>query len=252
MERIAEDTAAATDLAPAERAIATLVKKSVVAPARLGPRDLAPVVDAYGVEGALEITAVLASFHFINRVADLVGIESDLPLIQPRWRTLRRLGVRLQAWGMRRAMDLSNRDAGVDPQAALAEAEAVLGPFPDGYRAVPRAPNVAAFLTTVARVARELDPSMLARVTRAVATALPSQEEEVRGFHPRPAEPLDALAFVATRYAARTTDRLVDAVREKYGYGDPELTDLFYAISMRNAFERLDRLLEHPPAGTGS
>jgi hypothetical protein len=39
---------------------------------------------------------------------------------------------------------------------------------------------------------------------------------------------------------------MIGAIREKYGFGDPELTDLFYAIAMRNAFERMDRLLAAP------
>ena len=40
---------------------------------------------------------------------------------------------------------------------------------------------------------------------------------------------------------------VVQAVREKTGWGDPELTDLFYAISMRNGLERMTRLLAEPP-----
>jgi hypothetical protein len=80
-----------------------------------------------------------------------------------------------------------------------------------------------------------------------VRAALPADEAEATGFHPRPADPLDALAFVGTRYASRTTDRMVEAVREKYACDDAELTDLFYAIAMRNALERLTRLLAETP-----
>jgi alkylhydroperoxidase family enzyme len=248
VERIAEGEIRSGDLDGGERAIAALVHKSVIAPARLEPKDLGEVVSAYGVNGSIEIVAVLGAFHFVNRVADLVGIRSDLPLIRPRWRRLRRLGVRLQAWGMRALMDLSNQAVEVNTEAALAEAEAALGPLPAGYQAVREVPNVAGFLTTVARVVRELDPEMLERVGRVVASALPAREEEAVGFHPRPADPLEALSFVGTRYAVRTTDRMVDAVREKYGYSDAELTDLFYAISMQNAVERMHRLLAAPPS----
>jgi len=88
---------------------------------------------------------------------------------------------------------------------------------------------------------------MLERVTRVVAGALPASDNEATGFHPRPADPMDALAFVGTRYAVRTTDAMVDAVRARYGYGDAELTDLFYAIAMRNGLERMHRLLAAPP-----
>ena len=103
-------------------------------------------------------------------------------------------------------------------------------------------------LTSVAAVVSRLDPSMHEQVSRAVAEALPSCDEEATGFHARPPDPIDALAFVGTRYAVRTTDALVSAVRDKYGYAEPELTDLFYAISMRNGIERMNRLLAEPPA----
>jgi len=245
--RIAEQGASAAHLDAGERAIAALVHQSVRAPARLDPASLRPVVAAYGVGGALEIVAVVALFHFVNRVADLVGIRSDLPLVQPRWRWLRQVGVRLQAIMMRRVMDLSNCPVEIDVSQALAEVETVFGPLPPGYRAVAEAPNVAGFLKVVAGVVRGLESTMLERVTRVVAGALPASDNEATGFHPRPADPMDALAFVGTRYAVRTTDAMVDAVRARYGYGDAELTDLFYAIAMRNGLERMHRLLAAPP-----
>jgi hypothetical protein len=245
-ERFAEGTFDLEQLQGGERAIAELVRKSVIAPARLDPTDLFDVTEAYGASGTMEITAVLTSFHFINRIADMVGIQSDLPLVQPRWSWLRRFGVRLQARFMRRFVDLSNRQPDVDVESALAEAAGVLGPLPAGFAQVREAPNVAAFLTTVTRVAERLEGEMLQRVTRAVANALPTCEEEATGFHVRPAEPLEALAFVGTRYAVRTTQDMVDAVRKEYGWGDAELTDSFYAIAMRNGLERMNRLLAKP------
>jgi hypothetical protein len=244
--RLAEGDLRPETLDASERALLELVHKSVWAPARLSPADLAGAVAIYGPRGALEIVSMLTSFHFINRIADLVGIQSDLPIVQPHWTGLRRIGVRLQGWAMGRLLDLSNREIAVDVDAALAEAAAVLGPFPPGYRELHRAPNVAAFLTTVSDVVRHLDPALVARVARAVAAALPAGPEDVEGFHPRPADPIEALAFVATRYPARTTDRMVDAVREKYALDDAELTDLFYAVSMRNGLERMNRLLAGP------
>jgi hypothetical protein len=243
---LAEGELVREELEPGERAVYDLVQKALIAPARLEPGDLAEVTACYGHTGALEILSMLASFHFINRIADMVGIQSDLPLVQPRWSSLRHLGVRLQGWVMGRLLDLSNREIEVDVDAALDETQEVLGPLPPGYRDLRKAPNVAAFLTTIAAVVRQIDPELLTRVTPVVAEALPSGEAEAFGFHARPADPIDALAFVATRYAVRTTDSMIGAIREKYGLGDPELTDLFYAISMRNAFERMDRLLAAP------
>lgn len=119
-----------------------------------------------------------------------------------------------------------------------------------GYQAMHEAPNVAGYLLSITRVARQLAPQMLDRVTPGVANALPSSEAEATGLHPLPTDPLDALVFVGTRYAVRTTDAMVTAVRNTYGYGDPELTDLFYAIAMRNGLERMQRLLTALPSTT--
>ena len=244
--RFAEGELREDDLDRGELAMAELVHKSVVAPARLEPKHLDRLAAAYGVRGAVELTAVLSSFHFINRIADLVGIQSDLPMVQPRFDRVRRVAVRFQGWVMGRMIDMRNQRIELDAGAALAEAEAVLGPFPSGFQVIRSVPNVAGFLTTVSRVVQHFEPEMLEHVTRAVAEALPTCEEEATGFHERPPDPLDALAFVGTRYAVRTTDRMVDDVREKYGYDDARLTDLFYAISMRNALERMNRLLARP------
>ena len=244
--RLAEGELRRDELEPGECALFDLVQKALHAPARLEPADLADTVAQYGRRGALEVVSYLGAFHFINRIADLVGIQSDLPVVQQRWAWLRRRGVAFQGWLMGRLLDLSNRPVEVDVAAAIAEAEAVLGPFPAGYAALREAPNVAAFLTTVSDVVRRIDPALVARVAPVVADALPACEDEAVGFHERPTDPIDALAFVGTRYPVRTTDSMIAAVREKYGYGDPELTDLFYAISMRNCFERLDRLLAGP------
>jgi len=35
----------------------------------------------------------------------------------------------------------------------------------------------------------------------------------------------------------------VNRARAAYGWGDPKLTDAFFAIGARNAIERVDRLL---------
>ncbi len=244
-------TLAEGDLDPAvlsreERALYSVARKSVIEPAKLDPDDLKRWVDVFGRVGAIELVAVLASFHFINRIADLVGIQSDLPIVQPRFAALRRLGVRFQGWAMGRFLDLENRSLEFDGDAALSQAESVFGPLPKGYAEIRDVPNVAAFLTTVSPVVGEIDPKLRRRVDCAVASALPTCEAEAVGFHARPIDPLDALAFVGTRYAARTTPKLVDAVRAEYGYDDAQLTDVFYAIAMRNAFERMNRLLAEP------
>jgi len=245
--RLAEGELDRESLEPGERVLFDLTRKSVLAPATLGPEDLVPVAAHFGRSGALEIVSMVGSFHFINRIADLVGIQSDLPVVQPRWAGPRKWGVRFQGFLMGRFLDLSNRDVGeVDVAACLSDAERLLGPLPAGWQDLHEAPNVAAFLTTVTAVLSRIDPALTTRIRAAVASALPADEDAATGFHPRPHDPVDALAFVGTRYAVRVTDRMVTAVREKTGHGDPELTDLFYLVGMANAFERMNRLLAAP------
>lgn len=247
-EQFAEGDCLPDDANEGERAIAMLVNKTVMQPTLLDPGDLAAVARHYGTTAAVDITGYLYAFHFINRIADLVGIRSDLPLIQAQWPRLRRLGVRLQSAMMRRVMDLSRCDVDVDIDAAVGGMEAVVGPLPPGFSSLRDAPNVAGLLGTVAQTAERLDPGMLQAIGRSVRAYLPANQEEATGLHQRPADPLDALVFVGTRYAARTTDELVDSVRRSRGFDDRGLLNVFFAISMHNGLERMKRLLAVPVA----
>lgn len=243
-EGFAERRLSREDMTPAERAIEDLVRASVRRPQRLAPADLAPLTAALGAAGALEVVGMLGAFHFVNRVADLVGIESEIPIIQRRLRWLRSFGVRMQARVLGRLLDLSNRPVEIDVGQALAEIEQLRGqPNPTSYRALVHAPSVAAWARRMAQAEGSIDPALAARVRRGVHAALPASDEDVEGVHPRPSDPVDALVFVGTRYPARTTDTLMQAAREAMGGGDPGLTDLVFAISAANAWERVDRLL---------
>jgi hypothetical protein len=249
VEAIAGERAAPVDLEPHELAIQEIVRKSVEAPALLCPDDLLPLLRTLGRIGTLEVTAMLVAFHFINRMADLVGIRSDIPLIAPdRWRTLWSLGVRVQGFALRRVFDFSNQaPEGVDADAILDKWRHIRkAPLPPGYEAVRESPGVAAWLGSAIQSYPLLDPAMVERVNAGVHAALPSCREEARGFHRRPEDPFDALVFVGTRYPARTTDETVEELRRQYSWGDPEITDFFYAIAMANCFERLDRLWAAP------
>lgn len=249
VEAFAGERAAPLDLEPHELAIQELVRKSVEAPALLCPADLLPLLRILGRIGTIEVTAMLVAFHFINRVADLVGIRSDVPLIAAhRWRFLWSLGVRLQGIALRRIFDFSNRaPEGVDAEATLQRWRIIRkAPLPPGYDLVRESPGVAAWLESALQAYPTLDPGMVERVDAGVRAALPACREEAKGFHRRPEDPLDALVFVGTRYAARTTDEMVESLRRQYSWGDPEITDLIYAIAMGNCFERLDRLWAAP------
>jgi alkylhydroperoxidase family enzyme len=146
-------------------------------------------------------------------------------------------------------MDFSNQQPPVfDVAGTLSAVARVRGvELPAGYALFAESPGCVAWLATCLETWTGLDRAMLAAAGKAVAAALPASRADVTGFHARPEDPLEALAFVATRYAARTTDALVDAVRQARGCNDAELTDIFYAIAMCNCWERMDRLLAHMP-----
>ena len=250
VEQFAEGAQLPADTNDGERAIATLVEKSTFAPALLSPDDLHEVTAYYGPTGAVDITGYLYSFHFINRIADLVGIRSDLPLIQRRWGWIRRLGVRTQAALMRRTMDLSHCVVDINVDEAIARFESITGPVPPGFASLSVAPNVAGLLNTISEVAAHIDRDLLQQVGELVRAALPSSKEEALGIHTRPEDPLEALIFVGTRYPARTTDELVNRARKTRGLNDRRLLDVFYAISLHNGLERIRRLLAEPVAAT--
>jgi hypothetical protein len=248
VERIARGELPAAEMTAGERAAEALVRKTVQAPARLGPEDLRPLHEAYGLAGAMEVAVTACSFHLINRIADLVGIRSDLPIVRRTAGRAWSWAVRVQTFLMGLVIDMGNRTCeALDIDEVTAGLERARGyPLPPGYRQLQASPALVNWLATGTESLPRLDAAMLARVTHGVEAALPAALEEAQGFHRRPPDPFDALVFVGTRYPARTTDAMVAAVRVAHGYGDPQLTDLFFAISMANCFSRLDRLLAAP------
>ncbi len=197
---------------------------------------------------------VASAFHFVNRIADLLHVDSEgLPESLRRFETVRRLAVRALGAGMAR-MDLANRDYGKSYETALTEMEPVftraLGQAPGGhFECVRERPK----LIEVVRLALEerderstLDRATLCMVHGAVEEALPSCAEDSQGFHVRPADPVEAFAFVGTRYASRTTEKMIEALREA-GYDDIGVLDLATAIADANLWARLHRLLGLAP-----
>jgi alkylhydroperoxidase family enzyme len=87
----------------------------------------------------------------------------------------------------------------------------------------------------------------VARVHALVEQALPASIDEARGFHARPADPVDAFIFVGTRYAARTTQAMVEALR-RAGFDDLRILDLAHAVAEANQWARMHRLLGLDPA----
>jgi len=86
----------------------------------------------------------------------------------------------------------------------------------------------------------------LARVHHAVEAALPATRADAEGFHLRPADPVEAFAFVGTRYAQRTTEDMIGNLR-RAGHDDVGILDLAIAVADANQWARFSRLLGLAP-----
>jgi hypothetical protein len=239
----------ARDATSLEIALIALVRKTCEAPARLSPVDLAPLRAAAG-DAALDYALVMAAFHFINRIADLLHVDPEaLPARLRRFEPLRRLGLRIASRLMAR-MDLANRGYTTpydEALAALAERTGTpLDGLPGALRARPKLLEVLRLALEERDLRSTLGRDTLARIHRTVEAALPAGVEETRGFHERPADPVEAFAFVGTRYAYRTTPESIDALRHA-GYDDLGILDLAIAVSDANQWARLHRLLGLAP-----
>jgi hypothetical protein len=175
-----------------------------------------------------------------------------LPARLRRFETLRRLGVRAASVVMRR-MDLRPRPYPTSFADAVALATPLLARTTTLVPTAALAPVVArpkvVELVALALEERErssLDRDTIARVHRAVEAALPASRDHAEGFHARPADPVEAFAFVGTRYAARTTAAMIDALR-RARWDDVGILDLAIAVATANQWARLFRLTGLPP-----
>jgi hypothetical protein len=232
-----------------EHELLTLVRKAHERPRLLEVSDLDPIRALVG-EGALDYALVLGSFHFINRMADLLSVSPEvLPESLRRLEPLRRLSNRVASLLFRKTMDLQNRDYSQGYEEVLEEStpvfERALGHSPgDAFEPLRERPKLieALRLMLEERLERSsLDSGLLARIHRVVEDALAERPDDVEGFHARPDDPVEAFAFVATRYASRTTPAMIEALRGA-GYDDLNILDLATAIADANQWARLYRL----------
>jgi hypothetical protein len=79
-----------------------------------------------------------------------------------------------------------------------------------------------------------------------VEKALPATVIDAQGIHPIPDDPIEAFAFVGTRYAFRTTKQMIDGLRQK-GYDDLGILDLAIAVADANLWARMYRLVGLKP-----
>jgi hypothetical protein len=197
---------------------------------------------------------VVGAFHFINRIADLLHVDSEFPAPLRRFEGVRRVLVRAMGMMMKR-MDLAPRPY----PSSYAETVARTGPVfaralgrPLGDELAPLAtrPKVieAVALALEERDTRSaVDRATLGRIHRTVEAALPARRDDGEGFHARPADPVEAFAFVGTRYAQRTTAAMIDALR-RAGFDDLGILDLAIAVADANQWARLHRLAGLPSA----
>jgi len=243
----------AANVTPLERELITLIKKSFETPARLKPSDLDLLRKIVG-DDALDYLLVIATFHFVNRIADLLDVPLEgLPRPLRRFGFLRRLTRRV-AGVLLAKMDLANREYRLTYDNALTnlqsgltitseiELESALAAFK------PRPKLVEVFhLLIVERDSRSsLDRKILAKIHAAVEKALPASVIDAQGLHPVPDDPIEAFAFVGTRYAYRTTKRMINGLRQ-IGYDDLGILDLAIAVADANLWARIYRLADLKP-----
>jgi hypothetical protein len=151
-------------------------------------------------------------------------------------------------------MDLGNREYALSFEDALAECAAVVeratgqdpGRLLAPLRARPKTLEIIQLSLEERDERSSLDRATLARIHRVVEAALPRTRGDVEGFHARPKDPVEAFAFVGTRYAYRATEDMIMALRQA-GYDDLGILDLAIAVADANQWARTHRLLGLAP-----
>ncbi|HYC54727.1 MAG TPA: hypothetical protein VEL28_07300 [Candidatus Binatia bacterium] len=233
-------------------ALAGLVRKAFESPATLTPVDLEPLRRVAG-NAAIDYVLVLGGFHFINRMADLLHVDSEfVPESMSRIPFMRRVSVFFGTLLMGR-MDLANRPFAKTFEQACRDIEPSylrgtgrqVGEDLRPLHACPKMVEVLKLALDERDVHSSLSRETVARVHGLVEEYLPACIEQAQGFHPRPSDPVEAFIFVGTRYPARTTAEMVEALRAA-GYDDIGILDLATAIADANQWARMHRLLRLP------
>ncbi len=221
-------------------------------PAQLTPQDLNPIRKIVG-DNALEYMLVICGFHFVNRIADQLGVGHEM-LPQPlrQYGFFRQLSVKILGFFMK-MMDLSNRVYNKSYEDVLhdisqhdtrktsqeiGDACEILKPKPMLLECI------GMMLTDLTQSSLEID--IIAKVQQVVEASLPKSIQDVEGFHPRPEHPVEDFAFVGTRYAYRTTKEMIDSLKN-VGYDDHNILDLAIAVADANFWARFSRMLNLDP-----
>jgi hypothetical protein len=231
-----------------ERELILLARKSVEQPALLTPSDLDPLRKIIG-DRALDYAHVIVSFHYINRIADMLNVPHEaLSLHLRRFEWLRRATVHAASYFMSK-MDLTNREFESSYERAVENItpifKRVTGREPqDEFKPFiprPKLVEVMQMLLEERYMRGSLDHATITRVQRTVENALPTNAHQAGGIHSRLEDPVDDFAFVGTRYAYRTTPEMIVALR-RCGYDDTGILDLAIVVADANDWARAYRL----------
>jgi alkylhydroperoxidase family enzyme len=197
---------------------------------------------------------VIASFHFVNRIADLLDVPLEgLPKPLRRIKFLRRLTLRVAGFLLSK-MDLANREylltydnAMINLRSSLVStSEKELESAMAVFKPRPKLVEVFQLLLAERDSRSSLDRKVLAKIHAVVEKALPATVIDAQGIHPIPDDPIEAFAFVGTRYAFRTTKQMIDGLRQE-GYDDLGILDLAIAVADANLWARMYRLVGLKP-----
>ena len=224
-----------------------LVRKTWEQPAQLSPSDLEPLHKIAG-DDALDYALVVGTFHFINRIADLLDVSLEaMPKSLRRFEFLRRINISI-AGRLLAKMDMRNRSYPFTFEetlkalfALLEETGSTLDHGLETLQARPKLLEVIRQLLEERMQRCSLDPAVLMKINQTVEAALPANIDQAQGFHQLPEDAIDRFAFVGTRYAYRTTKEMIDMLRQQ-GYDDPGILDLAIAVADANMWTRIYRL----------
>ena len=215
--------------------------------------DLNPISYIAG-DGALDYAHIIGSFHYINRIADLLNVSPEiLPLPLRRFELLRRLVLRLFSYIISK-MNLANREYGISYEEALNNIapifEQATGKMPkkelEHLKSRPKLIEILQMMLEEREVRSSLDRPILSKIHHTVEVSLPKSVTDSEGFHTRPEDPIEEFAFVGTRYAYRMTKSMIDRLKRE-GYEDVGILDLAIAVADSNEWARMYRLLDLDP-----
>ena len=199
-------------------------------------------------DDALDYALVIGTFHFINRIADMLDVSLEaMPKSLRRFEFLRRINVSI-AGRLLAKMDMRNRTYPFGFDEAMETLYTLLGDTGNIHQqnletlqARPQLVEVLQLLLEEKLQRCSLDPEVLAQVNQTVEAALPENMSQARGFHQLPDDAIERFAFVGTRYAFRTTKEMIDSLRQQ-GYDDLGILDLAIAVADANLWTRIYRL----------